>query len=225
MLACRSRSFVKDAIILAVLLLLIVPPLIGTADGEDVKLPPFVTVVSPIFGQLVAFSQPSDFVLGFENVDGSNYIREVVPAGETVEKWTQMVTVTGVKELAEQREVYPVAVASAIANGYKKFCPKTFAALALPPPDVAGFKSFAAVVGCGTVTGDGAARSEEALVVAIKGESDYYTLQWATRGAASDKPPAFDKAAWEKRLANLGPIRLCRIVPGERAPYPSCVTR
>jgi hypothetical protein len=205
------------------LVLLIASLQAPAARGEDVKLPPFVTVVSPIFGQLVAFSQPSNFVLGFENVDGSSYIREVVPNAETVEKWTQMITVTGAKELAEQREVYPITVASTIANGYKKFCPKTFSVLALPPPNVEGFRSFAAVVGCGTVIGNGAPRSEEALIIAIKGASDFYTIQWATRGPASDAPAKLDKSAWEKRLADLGPIRLCNIVPGERAPYPSCV--
>lgn len=210
---------------ISVLLTLLMASTGPSSAAAAEKLPAFVTVVSPIFGQLVAFSQPSNFVLGFENADDSNYVREVVPNGETVNKWTQMITVTGAKELAQQRGVYPVAVASTIANGYKKFCPKSFAAMELPAPDVAGFKSFAAVVGCGTVTGDGSPRSEEALIIAIKGESDYYTIQWATRGAASDKPPAFDKAAWEKRLADLGPIRLCRIVPGENAPYPSCVTR
>ena len=62
-----------------------------------------------------------------------------------------------------------------------------------------------------------------ALIIAIKGESDYYTIQWAERGKASAEPFAPDRAAWEKRVAELGPIRLCRIVAGEKAPYPSCV--
>ncbi len=198
--------------------------LMQASRAED-ELPPFVTVISPIFGQLVAFSQPSGFVLGFENVDGSNYIREVVPRGESVEKWTQMITVTGAKELAEQREIYPVTVASTIANGYKKACPKTFSAMSLTPPNVPGYRSFVAVVGCGTVAGKEPPRSEAAMIIAVKGESDFYTIQWATRGPASAEPFVIDRAAWEKRLANLGPIRLCRIIAGEKAPYPSCVAQ
>ena len=135
MISTRRTLFLFATI--AALLALLVAPVTSLRAAAE-KLPAFVTVVSPIFGQLVAFSQPSNFVLGFENADGSNYIREVVPRGESVEKWTQMITVTGAKELAQQREVYPVAVASTIANGYKKFCPKSFAATVLPPPDVAG---------------------------------------------------------------------------------------
>lgn len=205
------------------LAILLAASLAPAASGEDV--PPFFTVISPIFGQLVAFSQPSDFVLGFENVDGSNYIREVVPNGESVSKWTQMITVTGAKELAEQREIYPVTVASTIANGYKKACPKTFSATTLTPPNITGYRSFVAVVGCGTVAGKEPARSEAAIIIAIKGESDFYTIQWATRGPASAEPFVIDRSVWEKRLADLGPIRLCRIVAGEQAPYPSCFAR
>lgn len=199
--------------------------LLAPASRAEDELPPFFTVISPIFGQLVAFSQPSGFVLGFENVNGSNYIREVVPSGESVEKWTQMITVTGAKELAEQREIYPVTVASTIANGYKKFCPKTFSAMSLTPPDIVGYQSFVALVGCGTVTGRNPAHSEAALIIAIKGASDYYTIQWATRGPASAELFVIDRAAWEKRLAELGPIRLCPIIAGEKAPYPSCVAQ
>jgi hypothetical protein len=56
----------------------------------------------------------------------------------------------------------------------------------------------------------------------VKGSSDYYTLQWAERAAPVDRP-AVDDAKWPERLRLLQPIRLCPIVPGEAAPYPSCV--
>lgn len=220
-----NRAVRSKATLSAGLLALLLVAAAAKVSGAAEELPPFVTAVSPIFGQLVAFSQPSSFVPVYEQANASNYIREAVPDGETAEQWTQMITVTGIKELAEQREVFPVNVASTIANGYQKFCPKTFAALALPPPDVGGYKSFASVVGCGTVVGDGTPRSEMAMILAIKGESDYYTLQWATRGPASAAAPKFDQAAWEKRLADLGPIRLCPIVAGETAPFASCVGR
>jgi hypothetical protein len=35
--------------------------------------------------------------------------------------------------------------------------------------------------------------------------------------------PAIDEAKWRERLRQLQPIRFCPIVPGEAAPYPSCV--
>jgi hypothetical protein len=36
-------------------------------------------------------------------------------------------------------------------------------------------------------------------------------------------PPGIDEAIWRQRLAELMPIRLCAIVPGEATPYPSCL--
>jgi hypothetical protein len=57
----------------------------------------------------------------------------------------------------------------------------------------------------------------------VKGAADAYTVQWAERAAASDA--AIDEAVWRGRLHELMPIRLCAIVPGEAAPYPSCLAQ
>ncbi|MEI7430007.1 MAG: hypothetical protein WCL27_06085 [Betaproteobacteria bacterium] len=65
--------------------------------------------------------------------------------------------------------------------------------------------------------------SESMLLIVIKGESDYYTVQWAERGDASTTPIKLDEAKWTDRFKRLAPIKLCPIIPGERAPYPSCV--
>ncbi len=60
-------------------------------------------------------------------------------------------------------------------------------------------------------------------MIAIKGAADYYSIQWAERGPASAKPIAPDDARWGDRFKQLSPIKLCPLVPGEAAPYPSCV--
>src|SRR5207253_3165822 len=67
--------------------------------------PAAFTVISPIYGQLVRFSMPSNFAVVFENAKDGNYIREAVLKGETVQAWTQMITVTGAKGLAGNRQV------------------------------------------------------------------------------------------------------------------------
>ena len=68
------------------------------------------------------------------------------------------------------------------------------------------------------------ASGETALIVAVKGQSAHYTLQWAERGPTAGKI-AVDEAKWLERLRQLQPIRFCPIVPGEAAPYPSCVDK
>ena len=60
-------------------------------------------------------------------------------------------------------------------------------------------------------------------MLAFKGSADYYTIQWAERGVGSAQPLTLDSAYWAKRLTQLAPIRLCPIVPGEPAPYVSCI--
>jgi hypothetical protein len=105
---------------------------------------------------------------------------------------------------------------------FKNACPDTFAAEGLGATKFGGQDAFVAVASCGKVDQSSDKHSETALIVAIKGRADYYTVQWAERTGPSGKP-AIDAAKWQARLRQLQPIRLCPIEPGETAPYPSCV--
>jgi hypothetical protein len=182
-----------------------------------------VTVISPIFGQLVAFSFPKGFATVFEDSRGGQYIRESVLAGESAQKWSQMITITGAKGLAPNPNVTPQAFANRLAGGFKNACPASFNGIGLGAFKLGAYDAFSAVVSCGVAKPGGDSYSESALVIVIKGENDYYTIQWAERGDASKDPIKFDEAKWKARFGKLMPIRLCPIVPGEPAPYPSCV--
>ncbi|TKW78045.1 MAG: hypothetical protein DI543_12490 [Bradyrhizobium icense] len=172
-----------------------------------------------MFSQLVAFSMPSNFVAGYEKTNGATYTREAVPKGDTLQKWTEMITVTGAKGLAATASAEKFA--GSIAGGFQRACPDSFAAKGAASK-IGGLDAFVAVVGCGKVGGGADLRSETALIVAIKGAADIYTVQWAERGSPSGKPDV-ENARWQERLKQLGPIRLCAIMPGEKAPYPSCL--
>jgi hypothetical protein len=180
--------------------------------------PAVFKVISPIFSQLVTFSIPSNFVAVFENTSGGNYTRKAVLKGETAERWTQMITVTGAEGLANSPNATPEKFASTIAGGFRQVCPDGFAAKSLGETRFGNAIGFVAVVGCGSVEN----HSETALIAVVKGASDYYIIQWAERGAAADLPPVED-ARWTERLRMLQPIGVCAIVAGEAAPYPSCV--
>jgi hypothetical protein len=177
------------------------------------------TVISPIFGQLVTFSLPAGFVTVFENTNGPNYIREAV-----LKAWTQMITVTGVKGAAGNAKVSPEIFAGSMVGGFKSACPETFAAQGFGPTKFGDQEAYVAVAGCGRVETSADRHSEIALIITVKGTADYDTLQWAERGPAAARS-AIDEAKWLARLRQLQPIRLCPIVPGEQAPYPSCVGR
>ena len=181
-------------------------------------------VISPVFSQLVMLSQPVDFVVRFENAKGGSYIREAVPKNELVEDWSQMITVTGLKSASETGSLTPQRFFDNIAAGFERACPETFVSAALRPLAVDGHRTYAAVASCGNVQA-GVPRSETAAILVIQGAKDFYTLQWAARGAPSSAPLAIDAELWQERLAKFLPVTLCDIKAGEKAPYASCMSR
>ena len=154
---------------------------------------------------------------------GTESFTQLTPAGPV------KVNVTGHEQeyMAGLRLSVPIGnftpFAEGMAGGFNKACPKSFSAAALFETKISGYDAFAAVIGCGTSPTQSGPKSEVALVVAIKGESDYYTVQWAERAAPSDTAIAIDPKKWMEKFEKLTPIRLCPIIPGEAAPYPSCV--
>lgn len=184
-----------------------------------------VKTITPIFSQLLTFSFPKGFKPVFEDAKGAQYIQESVLEGESTKKWSQMVTVTGAKGLASNPNITPQAFANRIAGGFKNACPTSFSGNGLGAIKLGNYDAFASVISCGVANPAGELYSESMLLIVIKGESDYYTIQWAERGSASTSPIKFDDAKWTDRFQKLTPIKLCPIVPGESAPYPSCVNR
>jgi len=197
------------------------------AQGEEQRAgaPAAFTAISPIFSQLVMFSLPASFTTVFEQPSQAQYIREAVPKGETVDKWSQMITVTGAKGLGLNPQISAQSFAANIAAGFKRACPDTFAVKPMGQTRISGQDAFVAVASCGKVDASAEKHSEAALIVAIKGTQDVYTIQWAERTAASAENLTIDEGLWKGRLAKLAPIRVCAVVPGEAAPYPSCVNQ
>jgi hypothetical protein len=184
-----------------------------------------VRTITPIFNQLLMFSFPKGFVPAFEDAKGGQYIQESVLEGESVKKWSQMITITGAKGLALNPNVTPARFAGGMAGGFKYACPDSYTATGLGEIKFGSHDGFAAVVSCGVANPVGESYSESMLLVVIKGESDYYTIQWAERGEASKTPIKFNNTKWVDRVKKLTPIKLCPIFPGEQPPYPSCINR
>src|SRR5665213_1014336 len=185
--------------------------------------PASFTVISPVFGQLVRFSMPSTFIAASENTQDAFYIREAVPKGETVDTWTQMITITGSRGMAGIADFTPQKLTASIALGFKKACPESLKIKDLGATKFGERDAYMAVASCGKVDSSADGHSETALIVAVGGATDAYTIQWAERKPPASSAPDIDEATWRGRLRELMPIRLCAIVPGEAAPYPSCL--
>lgn len=182
-----------------------------------------VKSITPIFSQLLVTSFPSGFKPVFENTRGPDYARGSVLDGENENKWTQMITITGAKGLASNPNLSPKKFAESMAGGFKRACPNSFSASNVSEEKISGYDGFIAILSCGISPSTAGRTSESALIAVIKGESDYYTVQWAERAEPSSTPIAINTAKWAERFKRLAPIKLCPRVPGEAAPYPSCV--
>ena len=189
---------------------------------------PHLAAVTPVFAQLVMFSLPPEFKSQkptYEKNSGSFYIREQVPDGETLGSWTRMIILTGTRGLATNPNATPQAMLARMSADFQRNCPDTFSSAAPGTQKVDGYDGYAVIVSCGRVDSGKESYSNSAIMLAVKGSNDYYTLQWTERGRDSAQPRPIDVAYWTKQLARLNPIRLCPVVPGEAAPYSSCARR
>ena len=182
-------------------------------------------LATPVFSQLVMFSLPSEFKSSkptYEKNSGSFYIREQVPEGETLAKWSRMITLSGTRSLAANPNATPQALLARMTLDFQRNCPDTFSTNAPGEQKVDGYDAYEVIVSCGRMQSGKESYSESAIMLTVKGSNDYYTLQWTERGRDSAETRAIDVAYWTKQLARLNPIRLCPIVPGEAAASASC---
>jgi len=183
-----------------------------------------VATISPIFSQLLRFQLPAGYTSVSEDTHGEHYLREYVPAGQSVDGWSRMITIRGFRNLASKPAVTPQSYAGSIAAGFQRACQPSYSAQVIDEGQVDGADMVAFVASCGISPKSGN-RSETALIIALKGSSDYYAVQWAERGEPSATPLDIDAAYWREKYQQLLPIKLCTRVAGEAAPYPSCVNR
>jgi hypothetical protein len=169
-----------------------------------------------------ALFDAGEFCRGVREDRDNFYIREAVPQGETVNGWTQMITVTGSRGLVSAAGFSPQKLAAAIGLGFKKACPESFALKDFGAAKFGDRDGYMAVASCGKVNASADGHSETALIIAVQGATDAYTIQWAEH-TPTLKAPGVNEAVWRQRLRELMPIRLCAIVPDEAAPYPSCL--
>ena len=182
------------------------------------------TIIAPVFSQLITGPLPDGFVPAFENADATGYINESLPKGESLETWTQLVTLTAAKGLAvSDPPTTALMFAEFLAGKYKSACPDKYVAEQFATPAIKGAReSFMGYLSCGSV--NAGPQSESMVFMVMVGAEDIYTLQWAEHAEAIDTGVAYSAEKWGPRLdVMLGATRLCEILPGEAAPYPSCV--
>lgn len=183
-----------------------------------------MTMTTPVFGQIVTYQLPAGFQPVYEDSGTGGYIQEAVPTNETVNDWSQMITMTGIKDAEGQADMLEGA-AQVLAGHFQQACAETFTGTSFGATEINGLSGLVVFLGCGTVAPseeDQEARSETAVIVYVKSAFGYVTVQWAERGPPVAARPVYDIDTWKPRLAQLLPIRLCDAVAGEEPPYLSC---
>lgn len=179
---------------------------------------------APVYGAVVVFQLPPSFQPGFEAEAAGRYILELVPSGQTVEDWEEMLTLTAVQGVTSGSGMDATEVVDwglqELAHGYQNGCsaPIIFEIFNDPPPKGAE-DGVLAHLGCPKVLRTG--QSEQAMLWVAVGQDNLYTLQWAERGPAQDSL-AFEPSQWFDRFDLLSRMALCVPLPAEQAPYPSC---
>ena len=192
------------------------------AAAETGKVP---RAAAPVYDSVVVFALPGGFEPAFENEQNGAYILELVPQGQSLDAWTEMLTLTGVDNAQQNAGMSAKEIVDwgleKIARGYEAGClqPLTFEAFNDPPPPGAE-DGVLAHVGCPEVRQTG--QSEQMMFWLAVREGDLFTLQWAERGPATDSL-TFDPPKWFDRFEVLKAMALCGPEPGEKAPYPSCL--
>jgi hypothetical protein len=177
-------------------------------------------VVTPVFSQLVAVGVPRGFRPVSEGSTATAYLLSYVPQGESTDKWTQKIQVIGAKDAANRDQLFPDQYLTRFGNLFRSSCPQSFEYLSLGRFEASGHQAVGVLLGCGVQE---TSQSEVALVIVVKGRSDLYTIQWAERREAQEKP-TFDQELWKARFLSLWPT-VCDRVPDEAPPYPSCLNR
>jgi hypothetical protein len=137
------------------------------------------------------------FVLGYQAANAAQSIREEIPRGETVERWSRMVTTQRFTGLAARSS--PAAYARTITGSVPQACPgaaiSPIASIAVSGRAAARFQVDCPRNQYGQV--------ETFILIAIAGQSDMHVKQVAFRGA---KSPA--DLAWARTY--LDRTVLCR---------------
>ena len=136
---------------------------------------------SPLLdGENLLFAPPKDFKFGFHS-DRNGSLTEYVPNGQTVEDWTEMLTVQVFRDLKENE---PAAFLQKVGTKWLNDCPET-------PKDtiqngkVNGYPVSMLELKCPNVHATG--KSETTVIRVIKGKDALYSVQHAWRTIPSDE--------------------------------------
>jgi hypothetical protein len=126
------------------------------------------------------FSPPKEFKVGFESNRDNRSMTEWVPTAETVEDWTQMLTV----QIYRGAAIDAATFLQSVGKRYMGACPGT-TSKGIFTGQINGYVVSMLLLKCPTNPGTG--KPETTAFRVIKGKDALYSVQHAWRGVPSDQ--------------------------------------
>ncbi len=153
-------------------------------------MPDFIFIISaillfcfPAHAQLknenLLVGMPQGFKLGFKESKNGMNMQEFVPEAETVQNWTEMVSV---QVFLGRKDLQPASFLGALQQQWAGSC-KGSSATPVATGKANGYDAASILLRCPTVTSTG--KPETAMIRAIKGNDSFYVVQRAVRSIPS----------------------------------------
>ncbi|WP_380872837.1 hypothetical protein ACFB49_37400 [Sphingomonas sp. DBB INV C78] len=158
-------------------------------------------------GEAMRHQMPPGFKLGYETRQGPMHLVELVPAAETVDNWTKMVTL---QTFSGGIQRTPAQLLDFIAKGFADACPN-MARDPITSETIDGLANAFLSIRCPRNPATG--KPENVIFRAMQGRDNFYVAQVAVRYPAPAKEAAADHA-WLRAVAICDASR----------PTPACAT-
>lgn len=124
---------------------------------------------------------PAGYTIGFQGKNDDGLITEWVPKGETVENWTEMLTV----QVFYQLKTTPDAFMHALERRWRAACPEADEAQPIASGDENGYPTQVWLLSCPQNPSTG--RPEITWFKAVQGDDSFYVVQEAFKFMPSEQ--------------------------------------
>ena len=173
---------------------------------------------TPIFSQVFVHGLPKGWkmVNSGKSPDGSNFIQGYALDGQSISNWTELIMVTGMKDMVKTPNATLSRLIEYIAQQKRRACPERPFAISAGSAMFGSHPGQIAILGCGRLSADvaglKAGEGEIGVFIAVQGEKDFYVIQRMQRRAAFDvTPEPLSRPEFLRLVQSLMPIGVCEI--------------
>lgn len=182
---------------LAALLVLITSDL---ARAEEL-----LDAVVKVYSQTLTFKVHKGWTSGYRAEKGGAFLLELVPPGESVEAWTQMLTIRGFQGLSSKLSAQQAYEAE--AQSVVDACPREAVNEIVQKPASLKEEAVYALIGCAKHPSI-SDRNEIALYAFIKGRTDIYMVKKSFRELLASKTQKLDRKSYKTLAAEVLSVTL-----------------